>query len=243
MPINRTAVQPPTITGRISRNHLHYGGSDYTAAHAAASGKSLNYANGPTLIRPDVQKLYALPTVDKWEDAVGLFGAENKFVLYTYNDADELIANACYEDVGYECAQYSHLASEIDDGYKELKWNRKNFPIEDTYEQAMWIAENKFPTVLKDKLFVSVELVNHGTGNIYNDDWLDTRLYAVDRIEHPYPKMYVPWLEPFYVGFHARNTRRLPYNVDVVVGKEVVPLSQIEDKRLIRQTIEYGNQF
>ena len=115
MPIDRTATYAPTVTGRIQRRHLHYGGSDYTAQHATASGKSLNYANGPTLTRPEHMTVYAM--IDNWEDAVGLFGAENKFVLYTYSDK-EIIAASCFEDIGYECAVYHPFKPEKDEGYK-----------------------------------------------------------------------------------------------------------------------------
>jgi hypothetical protein len=241
MPIDRTATYAPTVTGRIQRKHLHYGGSDYTAQHATASGKSLNYANGPTLQRPERMTVYAMPMIDKWEDAVGLFGTENKFVLYTYSDK-EILAASCLEDVGYECAAYHPFKPETDEGWKGLKWDPKSWDEGPDYEEALWLAQNQIPDYSPRKTFVSVEIVNHKTGNIYNDDWLDVRLYAKDRIEHPYPKMYVPWKEPFYAGFHARNTRRLPYDVDIVIGKEIVPLSGIEDKRLIRRTIEYGTQ-
>lgn len=242
MPINRTIAYAPTVTARVQRKHIHYGGSDYTAQHATASGKSLNYANGPTLIRPEHMTIYGLPMTDKWEDSVGLFGVENKFVLYTYNDKDEIIAARCIDDVGYECATPLPLAAELDEGWKAGKWDGGEWQEEPEYEQALWNPENGIPDYSPYKTFVSVEIVNHGTDNIYNDDWLDVRLYAKDRIEHPYPKMYLPWKEPFYVGFHARNTRRLPYDVDIVIGKEIVPLSQIKDKRLVRRTIEYGTQ-
>ena len=90
---------------------------------------------------------------------------------------------------------------------------------------------------------MSVEVINHGTDNIFNDNWLDMRIYSKDRLEHPYRKMYLPVGEMFYVGFHARNTRSLPYNLEVQIAKEVVPLSGIKDKRLIRRTIEFGTQF
>lgn len=243
MPIDRTAVHPPTVTGRIQRNHLHYGGSDSTAQYSTSAGKSLNYANGPTLIRPDVQRVYALPAVEKWEDAVGLFGTENKFVLYTFTDKDTIMANACYEDDGYECGDYSPLRITEDAGFKALKWDSRDVPIEDSYEQATVILQKDFPKFPGELLFVSVEIVNNKTDNIYNDDWLDTRLYSQDRIEHPYKKMYVPFLEPFYAGFHARNTRRLPYDVDIVIGKEVKPLRLIKDQRLVRRAIEYGDQY
>ena len=243
MTITRTSVQPQTVTARVQRIHQNfYGASDNSAQNNTAASKSLNYANGPTLQRPEQVVIYAMPTYDKWEDEVGLFGAENKFIHYTYSN-NTISAVACFEDVGYECAQYRPFAQERDPGWTGLTWNPRDFAEEETYAQAEVITDNQIPDYSPQKTFVSVEIVNHKTGNIYNDDWLDVRLYAKDRMEHPYSKMYVPWKEPFYAGFHARNTRRLPYNVDIVIGKEIVPLDRIEDKRLIRRTIEYGTQF
>lgn len=243
MTITRTAVQPQTVTARVQRFHQnYYGASDNSAQNNTAASKSLNYANGPTLQRPEQVVIYAMPTYDKWQDEVGLFGAENKFIHYTYS-SNTISAVACFEDVGYECAQYHPFTQERDPGWTGMTWNPKNFAEEETYEQALVITDNQIPDYSPQKMFVSVEIVNHGTDNIYNDDWLDVRLYAKDRMEHPYKKMYVPWKEPFYAGFHARNTRRLPYNVDIVIGKELVPLDRIEDKRLIRRTIEFGTQF
>ena len=232
----------PTVTESIQRNHLQYGGSDNTAQYVTSGAKSLNYANGPTLTRPEHITVMAVPMIDKWKDAVGLFGAENKFVLYTYFDKD-ILAASCFEDVGYECAEYHEFKSDAEPGYRGMKWDKRDIPVQQTYEQALWHAQNKIPDYSPDQTMVSVEIVNNKTGNIYNDDWLDVRLYAMDRVEHPYSKMYIPWREPFYAGFHARNTRRLPYDVDIVIGKEVVPLSSIKDKRLIRRTIEFGTQY
>ena len=37
------------VTNEIRKNHIIYGGSDYTASHRHASGRSLNYAAGPTI--------------------------------------------------------------------------------------------------------------------------------------------------------------------------------------------------
>mgnify|MGYP005712883483 CR=1 FL=1 len=47
------------------------------------------------------------------------------------------------------------------------------------------------------------------------------RLYNSGREEHAYDKMYVKFDDHFYIGFHARNTRRLPYNVEVTVGQDL----------------------
>ena len=52
----------------------------------------------------------------------------------------------------------------------------------------------------------------------YQDSWLDVRLYKKNRDEHPYDVLYVGTEDYFYIGFHARNTRRLAYNVSCMLG-------------------------
>ena len=244
MPINRTVVYPPTVTGRINRFHLHYGGSDNTAQYNTAGAKSLNYANGASLLRAEDETIHVLPWTDKWADSVGLFGSENKFVKYNYATEGKIQLPQCFEDVGYECMLYSPQWPDTDENYQCVKWDEYfDYPDGYEYEEALFnydIIDSD--SIAKPKYYISVEIVNHGTDNIYNDDWLDVRLYGKDRVEHPYFKMYVPWGEPVYVGFHARNTRRLAYDVDIVIGKEIVPLDYVEDKRLVRRTIEFGDQ-
>ena len=148
----------------------------------------------------------------------------------------------CYDDEGYQCAYYHAKYKEEDIDYDGLIWERGNFPDHNTYRQALW-TKSQLPNYSPQKSFMSVEIVNKGTDNIYNDDWLDVRLYAKDRVEHPYSKMYIPVSETFYAGFHARNTRELPYDIEIHIAKEIIPLSRIEDKRLIRRTIEFGTQY
>jgi len=97
------------------------------------------------------------------------------------------------------------------------------------------LLEDTFPSVPSP--YVSVQLDNLKTGNQYIDDWLDVRLYTRDRMEHPYDLMYVRPNDFFYVGFHARNTKRLSYNVNVTVGEQYLDESQIEDRRYIAKLI------
>ena len=204
--------------------------------------KSLNLCDGPTLIRPDEQLIRALPVFDQWEDKVGLFGAENKFIQYNFHN--KLVAKECYadDDQGYLCLYYNAAAKEKDAGYQGLEAFGEDIPILNSYEQAVYSADG-IPDYSPEKTLISVELINHGTDNMFNDDWLDMRIYAKDRLEHPYPKMYVPIGEMFYVGFHARNTRNLPYNVEVQIAAEILPPSRVKDKRLIRRTLEFGDQY
>ena len=68
---------------------------------------------------------------------------------------------------------------------------------------------------------VKIDLHNLKTGNKYIDAWFDVRLYKPNREEHPYDVMYVDPKGFFYIGFHARNTKRLPYNVNMTVAGQL----------------------
>lgn len=227
------------VTGEIRRNHHIYESSGSTGQHSNAASKSLNYANGASIQRPWEMVIYSLPREDKWEDAVGLFGAENKFIKYTPDPKIEY-ANSCFEDDSYECAQLEQdPVPEVE--YLPIDYDNRDFPPEDTYEQLM-VTANALPKYY-DSDYYSVEIINNGVGNIYMDDWLDVRLYNKDRDEHPFTKMWLPLTEPFYVGFHARNTKRLSYNVDILIGKKILPTSGIKNKQEIRKLLAFGNQY
>ena len=79
-----------------------------------------------------------------------------------------------------------------------------------------------------------------GTGNIYIDTWLEPMLYTRERSMWGYDRMYVRPKDHFYVGVHARNTRHLPYNIEVTVGREYVQSGTITDREFIAtSTIAY----
>ena len=69
-------------------------------------------------------------------------------------------------------------------------------------------------------LYVRVDLKNLKTGNKYIDSWFDVRIYTRDKQEFPYDTIYLNRNDYIYLGFHARNTKRLPYNVEVDIGNE-----------------------
>ena len=81
---------------------------------------------------------------------------------------------------------------------------------------------------------ISVDLSNLKTNNKFIDNWFDVRLYNKNRKEHPYDKMFVRMTDYFYIGFHARTTRRLPYNVQCIIGNEYV-------SGLNEETMRYEN--
>ena len=57
-----------------------YGCSDNTNQGRTAAGKSLNYANGASIQKAPEYELNAIPFTHKYEDTVGLFGAENYYI-------------------------------------------------------------------------------------------------------------------------------------------------------------------
>ena len=220
------------VTQEVRRNHIIYGASDYTAPHGLASGKQLNYAEGATIIKPSVQSCTVVPFTFKYEDAVGLFGTENHFVRINLNITGDVV-KACYEETGWKCAIMGNRT------YEETYWDKavvnEFAPELDPVYSSAAILGDSLPN-LKDG-YLSVDLNNLKVNNMYIDDWLDVRLYTKDREEHPYDKMYVKPRDFFYIGFHARNTRRLSYNVECVVGLEYVEYTSIPDKRFIMKTM------
>ncbi len=205
------------VTAEILNNTLAYGASDYTASHSLSSSKSLNYVSGGSITKPDVATVSIIPFTLNYQDAVGLFGAENHFIKINVK-IDLTATNKCFEEEFWECARLTteqgtvnHYDSGVIDQYSDLT------PVND-YDPARMVTT----TGKKAGAYVSINLNNLKTGNKYIDNWFDARLYTSCREEHPYDKMYVRANDFFYVGFHARNTRRLPYNVDCIVGEEYI---------------------
>ena len=228
------------VTNEIRKNHIIYGASDYTAPHRHASGRSLNYAAGPSITRPAVQNVTILPFTLKYESAVGLFGAENYFVKVNLNILDSS-PDACYEELDWICGYVDYLYSVPDLFYGTGFVNRGDYTYTDGYVQAN-VNNNDLPYMAGRDAFISVDLNNLKVGNIYIDDWLDVRLYTKDREEHPYDKMYVRTNDSFYIGMHARNTRRLPFNVECVLGNEYLEYDAIQEKQLIMRSTAYGSR-
>ena len=220
------------VSAEILQNHLIYGASDDTNAAGLSSSRSLNYAAGPSITRPDKVKVSLIPYTLKYKDSVGLFGAENYFVNIKVN-LDHLYAAKCYEDRGWECAIITNTP-ELDGYYDGALTQDIEFETVNTYGPA----KLNYELTKRYNGFVSIDLNNLKTGNIYVDSWLDTRLYTSDREEHPYDKMYVRENDSFYIGFHARNTRRLAYNVECLIGQEYVTGDDIptEERRYIART-------
>lgn len=216
------------VTPQILQNHRIYGASDSTNQGYVSSSRALNYGKGPSIQRPENEKVTNLPRKIAFKDRVGLFGTENHFVRVQMNIQNPL--SGCFEEPGWECAKFSN-ETVTSDPYT-LPQNQAIVDYDADlgddgscgsdvicitgYEPADIIGNRTFGLQSK---YIRIELKNLKTGNIYIDNWLDVRLYNRAYDEHPYDVMYVKYNEPFYIGVHARNTKRLPYNIECTIGE------------------------
>jgi hypothetical protein len=220
------------VTEQVRRTAQLYGASDSARSEYNAATKSLNYANGNTWQDPAVQTVGVIPYTMRYKDDVGLFGAENFFLRIDLNvtgTAFFLDADAIVND--YYNAKILTSAPELDEFYDGAI-------ISDIIENdpgwigALITEDDKLPYIGPDA-YVSIDLNNIKSGNKYLDAWLDTRLYTKQREEWPYDKAYVRIRDKFYLGIHARNTKRLPYNIELTVGERYLTYDQIPDKEYI----------
>ena len=222
------------VTEQILQQHIQYGASDNTAPQGLAASKSLNFANGASIQRPEKQRVTVIPYTLNYQGTTGLFGAENYFVRV---EADVPLDYTlkCFEEKFWECAMISQDTFDPSSVYDTAVIDyTKDLTTVNTFEPAVITQVAIRPD---SDSYISVDLTNLKTGNIYMDSWLDVRLYTAEREEHPYDKMYVRLHDYFYIGFHARNTRRLDYNVRAVIGDELVEASAVEDTRFIARSI------
>ena len=208
------------VTQRILNRHGIYGASDNTAPQYLAANRSLNYAMGGSINSPEQDKVSIIPFTLNYSDTVGLFGKENHFVRVNVRINPDA-AFACFEEEGWECGMiYKDIDLSTVNTYQPGNADPTlDLTTVNTFEPADILANT---VARKSDAYISVDLENLKTGNKYIDSWFDVRLYTAAREEHPYDKMYVRLNDYFYIGFHARNTRRLPYNVKCVIGQEYI---------------------
>jgi len=216
------------VTQRILDRHIIYGASNNTDPAYYSSNRSLNYAQGGSINSPENDRISIIPFTINYSDAVGLFGKENHFIKVNVT-IEPSIAFACFEEEGWECSHITDGQASIINTYSSSAIDiNKDLTTVNTFDPAK-LKENQLS--IKPDAYVSVDLNNLKTGNKYIDAWFDVRLYNKERQEHPYDKMYVRLNDFFYIGFHARNTRRLPYNVKCVIGQEYISGLEPEQSR------------
>ena len=223
------------VTNQILQHHQIYGSSDNTNQGYVASGQCFNYSKGNTIQKPIEYGVTVFPFKADIKGDVGLFGAENVFFKFNINVKDN--ATFCIEEKGWRCAVVDQELQPIN-GVDEYTFSPVDYngEVQDngqayvTFEEIEDIetspgylpAQFAYPNYIMNYNKFSVYLENKGTDNIYIDSHVDSRLYGIDREEHPYELMYVAAKDCIYVGVHARNTKRLPFDMTVYFGYETI---------------------
>ena len=223
------------VTTEINNKIQSMGGSGSSNPTYLSSNKSLLFANGANNINTaPSQRVTAIPVQLNFSDSVGLFGAENTFVKVDLQiqSASSVFANIDFPENTYFPVWTFDDATLVNDFYT-ADFDFLLDPVTvDTY------APSVITGGLSDysRPMVSVDLTNLKTGNKFIDAWLEVTLYGKDKKAVDGDFLYTDIDSYFYIGFHARNTRRLAYNVDLKVGVEYLEYSDLTDaqRKLIR---------
>lgn len=207
------------VTTEVNKSLINMGGSGTTYAPYLASAKTLNYAADKSSINnAAVETITAIPFTVKYKDTVGLFGTENIFIKLQLNIKS---SSSAFANIEVPENDYFSVWTFIEDGtvntYDTGVFDFANIEgIVNTYEPSS--ISNDLSAFRN--LYVRLDLKNLKTGNKYIDSWFDVRIYTRDKQEYPYDTIYINKNDYIYLGFHARNTKRLPYNVEMDVGYE-----------------------
>ena len=209
------------VTNEVNKLILNMGGSGTANPAYAASSRSLNYAKSKNNIHNAAnEKITAIPYQLNYKDTVGLFGAENVFIKVQLNikSASSAFTNIENSENSY-FPVWTFPETGTTNSYDTAEFDFTADPETVNDFQSSFISNN-----LSDFAdpYVRVDLTNLKTGNKYIDNWFDVRIYTANREEHAYDTIYLSINDFFYLGFHARNTRRLPYNVQLNIGAEYI---------------------
>ena len=206
------------VTAQILNQIRENGGSENTNPAVLGAARSLNYAKGGTIQRAEEITISSIPLIVPFEDSIGL-GANNYYVKFKLDQIEPRFA--CFEPPGWECARLTPFDFSDNPDYEEaIIDENQDLEIVNTYEPAT--LENSGIRA-SQKIYLSVRLQNHGTGNIFEDRDFDP--FIIKKTQDPISvdTLWCTLNDTFYVGFHVRNSKRIPYKCDVIIGEELSP--------------------
>lgn len=217
------------VTQDINSRIEQYGGRSISNPAYSTVNKTLDFAaQGSNINQAVHEHVSVLPIGLNYKDTVGLFGVENVYIKLDLN-----IQNI---NSGTDLSENDYRDSTIIPGPILVVNDYTDADIDATDDQE--IVNTYEPARITNALstynnpVVSIDLKNLKTGNKFIDAWFDVRLYNRQRVEHPYDRMYVALNDVAYLGFHARNTKRLPYNVSVRVGDVFSDITDLPQDQL-----------
>ncbi len=224
------------VSDQILKYRQTYGSSDNTDPAGLAASGNFNYTSELNINNPLELNISTIPYTFNFKNTLGLFGAENRFIKINMDIVST--GSGCVPINTYDCMLL------VDD----------DFPTVNTYQQGL-IGERDpdldYPdyepaAIIEEilnhtgqNLYVALLLDNVGTGNSWIDRWFDVRLYTDKKEEHPFELMYAPLKYSFYIGLHARDTKRLPYDVDCTAGIDYKPFAELgAEKRFVPRDLQ-----
>lgn len=211
----------------------HYGSSDSSHPGYLAATTHLNYASGPTIKNPVEQIVSSLPMTYNYSGSVGLFGVENLYVK-VIDDSDRVSPNTFIEEESW-LNQVSTTETSADMFYAKAAITDETVEDENYqiagYNNKLWFSTS-YGT------YISVDIINTGIDINCVDTWIDAGLYGRNQQPHPYKRIYIPVGTYCYFGIHARNTKRMDYNVQLIVGASIVAYDAMteDQRRLVEQS-------
>ena len=228
------------VSNQVLNQVRKYGGSDNTAPGQLSASKSLNYAEGPTINNPVVELVKGIPFTIRLKGEVGLGGAENLYVKINM-DVDSLSAEGNTLNANNWNEANIVNTNITYTNWTNADWDRTDADIDPSGNYTS--ANVTTGLYVLDDPHVGVRLTNNGTSNIYNDRWIEARLYTSEREEHPYDEMFVRGYGSFYIGIHARNARRYAYDVDCLIGTDYKDLDDLTSEERSKVARLHGDDY
>ncbi len=218
------------VTTQLLKQYQTYSASDNTNPDRYSSSKSLNYATGASISKAEIAEVSTVPFSLRYADSVGLFGVENHFIKVKLNVSGNNVQKE-YMEIGYNKADINFFETENDVGFVTSSVDQAGAELDSGYASAA-TPPLTLPAIGLDA-YLSIDLTNLKISNMYKNAYLDVRLYTSEHEEHPFDLMYIQPRDFFYVGVHARNTKQLPYSIQIDIGNEYKSLDSISDKSYI----------
>tara|TARA_Y100000401_G_scaffold72133_1_gene58199 strand:+ start:18766 stop:19437 length:672 start_codon:yes stop_codon:yes gene_type:complete len=214
------------VTNAINEYRSSYGGSNLSDPSYYSSSRLLNLSSASNSISQAIgPTITTIPFTLVYQDTIGLFGAENFYVKITLDIIDTGNTHTTVN-------QYQGLTIQTDVAlentyHKAYEDEASDLSTVNTFEPSVRGAG--FAELIEPVL--SLEMENTGTGNMYVDRHVDARLYDINYNEVDLDTALVNKQSVFYLGIHARNTRRLPYNINLKIGETVNLRSELNEEQ------------
>jgi hypothetical protein len=212
------------VTNQINELQDSYGGSNLSNPAYYSSTRQLNLSSASNSIANAAgRRITTVPYILNYSDTIGLFGAENYYVKIQLDIIDTGNRYTIVND-------YTGLTTGVDQPLvntylRAIEDNLQDLSSQNDYEPSS--RGTGFGDLIEP--VINIRLENTGTGNIYNDSHIDARLYDKNHNELNEDDGLISISGEFYLGIHARNTRRLPYNISIHIGEEVKIRSELTD--------------